>query len=308
MKTLTFKLFLPLLIFLYACESYENRVSELDTPVSGKINLVIDENIRPLADLLVNSFEASYPDAFLIQKYNQEDEIIQLLYDDSARLALMTRPLQDEELAWFEKQKFIVEQMMIGSDAVVFILNKNNPDSTFTTTQLLNILSGKDTLWENINQKNNAGKIDIVFDNGKSCNIRYLTDTLLGNIPLGKNCFAVNSNKAVVEYVRDHPGAIGVVGLNWIGDKDNENDVLLRQSVKFAAVGTDTATATTPHQSALVTKKYPFTRHLWLVKIGKRAGLGTGFATFVMGDRGQLIVQKSGLAPAKPAERQVEIK
>jgi len=46
---------------------------------------------------------------------------------------------------------------------------------------------------------------------------------------------------------------------------------------------------------------------IWLLKVGKAAGLGTGFASFIMSDRGQLIVQKAGLAPAKPAERQVEI-
>jgi phosphate transport system substrate-binding protein len=110
-----------------------------------------------------------------------------------------------------------------------------------------------------------------------------------------------------VAYVNSNPNAIGVVGLNWLGDRDSEDDMLRRSKVTMAAVGKDSASAVRPNQSALVTKQYPFTRGIWIVKIGKRRGLGTGFATFALGDRGQLIVQRAGLAPAAPAERKVEI-
>ena len=39
-----------------------------------------------------------------------------------------------------------------------------------------------------------------------------------------------------------------------------------------------------------------------------RVGLGMGFVTFVAGEKGQLIILKSGLVPAFPPQRIIEIK
>ncbi len=295
-------------IFLFsACHQHNTIAEELDTPTTGKIQLSIDENVRPLADELVDAFENSYPDAFLMQSYSAESNVMQELYNDSSRLAIMTRQLSASELKWFEAKKFGVEQIKLGSDAVVLLVNKNNPDSIFTVSQIRKMISGEDSLWSQIRQGSTLGKINIVFDNTTSSNLRYLTDTLLGGKNPGKNCFALNTNDSVVAYVNLTTNAIGVVGLNWLGDKDSEEDMARRTKVTMSSIGKDSSLYAHPDQSAMVTGVYPFTRGIWIIKIGRRAGLGTGFASFSLGERGQLIVQRAGLAPAKPAERKVNI-
>ncbi len=299
-------LFPALILFFVAC-SNAPKPGALDTPISGKIPLSIDENVRSLSDELIDAFESSYPEAFLMQSYNSETNVLKELYDDSSRLAIMMRPLKPEEVKWFEAKTFMLEQIKIGSDAVVLLVNKENPDSLFTVDQIRDIISGKDSLWSQIRPGSTLGRINIVFDNPSSSNLHYLTDTLLGGKSPGKNCFAVLSNDSVIGYVNHNPNAMGVVGLNWIGDKDLPEDVDRKSRIKMARVGADTANYYYPSQSALAAGKYPFTRGIWIVKIGKRAGLGTGFASFALGERGQLIVQRCGLAPAKPAERKIEM-
>jgi len=280
---------------------------EIDTPTKGKIRLSIDENIRPLVDQLVDAFEYSYPDAFLIQSYNPETKVMDELFSDSSELAVMTRPLTNDEMKYFQAKKFGIEHIKIASDAVVILVNKNNPDSSFTVEQIRKIISGEDTVWSQIRPGSTLGRIDVVFDNGSSSNLRYLSDTLLNGKAPGKNCFAVNSNDSVVSFVNSRPNTIGIIGLNWIGDKFSSDDMANRQKVVLSKIGKDSASCVHPDQSAIVTGSYPFSRGVWIVKIGKRAGLGTGFATFAYGDRGQLIVQRAGLAPARQTERQVEI-
>lgn len=280
---------------------------ELDTPTAGKVRLSIDENIRPLADELVDAFENSYPDAFLMQSYAAESNVMQELYNDSSRLALMTRKLNATEMKWFDAKKFGVEQIKLGSDAVVLLVNKNNPDSVFTISQIRKMISGEDSLWSQIRSGSTLGRITLVFDNTTSSNLRYLTDTLLGGKNPGKNCFALNTNDSVVSYVNLTENAVGVVGLNWLGDKDSEADLARRSKVVMSEIGKDSSMYAHADQSAMITGAYPFTRGIWLIKIGRRASLGTGFATFSLGDRGQLIIQRAGLAPAKPAERKVQI-
>ncbi len=290
-----------------SCDGSKIISKEIDTPTTGKISVAVDENVRSLADALVDAFESSYPAAFLIESYSPEKNVVQELYNDSSRLAIMTRRLSVKEALFFEAQKYIVEQLKIGSDAVVFLVNKNNPDTTFTISQIRKIISGEDSLWSQIRAESKLGRINIVFDNESSSNLRYLADTLLGGGTVGKNCFALSTNDSVVKYVAASKNTIGVVGLNWVGDKDSEEDVARREKITFCAVGKNESELFLPNQSNIATGNYPFSRGVWLIKIGKRAGLGTGFASFSLGERGQLIVQRSGLVPAKPAERKVKI-
>lgn len=292
---------------LFSCDTTPPS-ERLDTPTSGTISIVVDETLQPLTDQLIETFEASYPKAFLPATYSPENAVLNGLIADSSRFAVMARALTTEEVAFFKAKTFGVEQVNIGYDAIAFIVNRANTDSVFTTAQLIRMLTGKDTLWKQIRESSVLGRIDVVFDNPGSSTIHFLTDSLLKGAPLGRNCFAINSNQAVVEYVNTHANAIGVVGLNWIGDKDNSSDRERRAMISLAAIGDSISTATTPHQTALALNTYPFRRPIYLIKIGSRPGLGTGFASFAYSERGQLIVQKAGLLPAKPAERHIELK
>lgn len=296
-------------LFFAACSEKPKTIAqEIDTPTRGMIKISIDENIQPLADELINAFEYSYPDAFLVQQYGPESAVVQDMYNDTSRLAIMTRPLNKEEMSFFESKKFGVEHIKIASDAVVLLVNRNNPDSSFTVEMIRKILTGEDSVWSQLRPGSTLGAINVVFDNGTSSNLRYLSDTLLGGKAPGKNCFAVTANDSVIDYVNSHPNAIGIVGLNWLSERNSAEDMARRSKISMALIGKESLEkAVHPFQSALVTGDYPFVRGVWIVKIGKRAGLGTGFATFVYGERGQLIIQHAGLAPAAPAERRIKV-
>ena len=62
-----------------------------------------------------------------------------------------------------------------------------------------------------------------------------------------------------------------------------------------------------PNQNDLAEEVYPLTRNLYIVNGEGKSGLGTGFATFIAGERGQRIVLKSGLLPDSLPSRQVII-
>lgn len=285
----------------------EDPATTLDTPTTGTINFSVDENVQSLAQELIDVFETSYPDAKLVTTFKPEHDVVNDLYNDTTRLALMTRKLNATETAYFEGMKFGIDQIRIGSDAIVFVVNKDNPDSAFTKETLRKILVGEDTLWTQVDSASKLAGIDVIFDNGASSNLRFLTDSLMNGAKPGNNVFAASNVDSVIAYVSRNPAAIGIIALNSIGDKDSELAMSRRNKVKVCAVGMDSLAAYKPSQSAIVTRKYPLVREIWIVKIGKRAGLGTGFASFALGDRGQLIVQRAGLAPAAPAERTIEL-
>lgn len=298
---------LPTAYCLLATGCGASPAADLDSPTKGKITFSVDENVQDVTSQLVDVFETSYPDAFLITTYKSESDVVKDLYNDSCRLAIMTRRLNAEETAYFESLKFGLEHIKIGSDAIVFVVNKENTDTAFTKETLRKILVGEDTLWSQVNPESKLNRIDVVFDNGASSNLRYLTDSLMNGAKPGKNVFAAANADSVVAYVSRNPSAVGVIALNTIGDNDSEVARNRKKQVTVCAAGFDTLAAYKPSQSAVVTRKYPFVRDIWIVKIGKRAGLGTGFASFALGERGQLIVQQAGLAPAAPAERTIQL-
>ena len=52
---------------------------------------------------------------------------------------------------------------------------------------------------------------------------------------------------------------------------------------------------------------YPLTRSLYVINCEGGTGLGTGFASFIAGERGQRIVLKSGLLPDSIPSREINI-
>ena len=63
-----------------------------------------------------------------------------------------------------------------------------------------------------------------------------------------------------------------------------------------------------PFQGYLAQGTYPLRRNLYIISREARAGLGTGFASFVASDKGQRIFLKSGLLPATMPIRLVSVK
>jgi len=63
-----------------------------------------------------------------------------------------------------------------------------------------------------------------------------------------------------------------------------------------------------PIQTNLINGVYPFLRNVYIINCEAKDGLGTGFANWVMSQRGQLIVLKSGLGPHKMMPREFNLK
>ena len=167
--------------------------------------------------------------------------------------------------------------------------------------------------------KKGLAAINVVFDANRSSTTRFVLDSVTHGAALTKRAFAASSNPALLDYVATHPNAIGVVGVNWISDRDDPTAMKFLNKVRVASITSrPNPTANDyiqPYQAYLAEKtpeqlaentelqNYPLRRSLYVISREARAGLGTGFASFVAGKSGQLIFQKSGLIPAQMQAR-----
>jgi phosphate transport system substrate-binding protein len=150
--------------------------------------------------------------------------------------------------------------------------------------------------------KSNADSIIVVFDNKHSSNARFLKEKFLGEAPFPPNVFAVNSNTEVINYVSQNKRALGVIGVNWISDK---NDTMVHNFLGKIRVVSLTPPGSgrnaeyyQPYQAYVALKQYPLTRDVYCISAEAWTGLGTGFASFVASDKGQMIVRRAGMLPA----------
>jgi phosphate transport system substrate-binding protein len=175
-------------------------------------------------------------------------------------------------------------------------------DTNITVDELKKILNGETLRW-----KTSKKDINVVFDNQRSANFNYLL-ALTKTDQLSKNVFAVKSNEEVINYVKKNENAIGVIGLNWVSDQDDFEVMNFLDGIKVMHVAKNAKSDYfQPYPGVIYTYEYPLTREMWLINWGARSGINSGFVNFMIGEKGQLLIQKSELVPARSPIRLIQI-
>ncbi len=287
-----FLLLLTATILLFSCNQNSSKEEHI---TYGESKLLADESLYPIVDDEYEIFSENYKRANIAIKYLPEADVIEQLLDDSAGVAILSRLLSKEEAKHFEDKKIIIRNTKFAIDGVALITGKGNPDSLITIEEIKQIFEGKA-------QKERT----FVFDNPKSSTVAYLMD-ITGVKEFPKNVYALKTNKEVIKYVNKNPNSVGIVSVAWM--KRPTPDIAEEvTNLKFLNVKSANGTYEKPSQSNLKLKNYPLIRDLYLINCQGKAGLGTGFASFLASELGQRIILKSGLAPDSLPSRQLRFR
>lgn len=283
-----------------------------ETMYSGDIKIAVDESFKPIMEEELQVYRALTPEANVTPIYCSEVEAINLLLKDSVRLVIANRRLTENELASFHARKFFPESIRMAVSGIALITNPANTDSLLTVGQFRNILTGKITEWKELYPQSKLGKLQVVFDNPNSGLIHYAIDSICEGQKLASTLTALKSNEEVIDYVSKTPGAMGVIGANWIGNVSDSTRLSFNESVRVMAVSNSghatVANSFRPYQAYLALRQYPLTHDVFILVNDPRNGLPTGLMTFLTKDRGQRIILKSGLVPATQPVRLVNVK
>src|ERR1700742_817965 len=196
------------------------------TPTSGTIHISVDESFKPVIDSQIKVFESSFPDAHIIAEYKPEAQCLRDLTTDSTRLVLVTRGLTPEE-GNFYNDSFHVRPTfaVLAYDAIAVIVNPASKDSMFEIKDLVNMLDGADTK-----------HLPVMDGVTATSTVRYAMDSILQGKPLGKNVTAAHGSEDVVNYVANNPHAVGFIGVSWVGDRRDPQQISFQKKVTIAAV------------------------------------------------------------------------
>ena len=291
---------LSLVILLTNCGG-GNGATEQDTPTNGSIVVASDESFQPFMEAEEEVFEHNYSTAKISIAYKPENEAINMLLNDKARVAVVTRELTPKEQIIFTQEKIKYRSVKVAYDAVALITNKSNKDTGITVQEFGDLMMKKKTKWSQVGKNGSNEEVVMVFDNSNSSNLIYMMQKYGLKDKSKLPFYAVKGNKEVIEYVKTHSNALGLIGVNWISDGDDPSAKKFIGDINVLSVA-DKSTVNDayyqPFGYNILYKWYPFRRDVYVLLKEPWMGLGSGFMNYIATDQGQLVILKAGLIPA----------
>ncbi|EKX88711.1 PstS family phosphate ABC transporter substrate-binding protein [Alloprevotella sp. oral taxon 473] len=294
------KLLFPFLLLLLLVSCGTNPKKANSYLHEDDVKFAADVSFLPILQELSQLYGLRKPESVMLPLYCSEDSAIRLLLADSVRMAISTRPLNDNEKAIVGQHNLPLLQSKIAYDAFALIVNKENPDTVINVNELRKIVQGKITRWEQLEMGSKKGELSLVFDASGSSTVRYMKDSLNNGKDLKGNIFAQGSNLKVIQTIKDNPNAIGVVSTDWLrvhqGDTttlQNFYDLDVRVML-VGKVGKAKADWQRPYQYYIATGEYPLVRSVWEILTDPRTrSTIRSFFFFLKENDGQRVINSS---------------
>lgn len=294
------KLLFPFLLLLLLVSCGTNPKKANSYLHEDDVKFAADVSFLPILQELSQLYGLRKPESVMLPLYCSEDSAIRLLLADSVRMAISTRPLNDNEKAIVGQHNLPLLQSKIAYDAFALIVNKENPDTVINVNELRKIVQGKITRWEQLEMGSKKGELSLVFDASGSSTVRYMKDSLNNGKDLKGNIFAQGSNLKVIQTIKDNPNAIGVVSTDWLrvhqGDTttlQNFYDLDVRVML-VGKVGKAKADWQRPYQYYIATGEYPLVRSVWEILTDPRTrSTMRSFYFFLKENDGQRVINSS---------------
>lgn len=280
-------------VLFCSCTSGNEQVRTFtDTPRKGAITISADESFRPIVDALIQVYESNNDSTKIHAQYKPESDCMADLFNDSIRMVIATVELSKAQVrSIVDSLHVVVKQLPVARDAVAVIVNPASRDTLLTMAEIKMILTGTYTK-----------PLVPVFDGlSATSTVRFLLDSVLKGQKITPRAMGANTSDSVIHFVANNPQAIGFIGVSWIGNKDDAEQLSFLKKVKIVQLESSDKPGkyVLPVQANIYTKRYPMTRDLvYILKEGHR-GLGTGFADFIGGEIGQLIFKRAYLMPGR---------
>lgn len=282
------------LVTVAACNKTE------PTATRGDLMIFSTESIAPLVASAGREFGRLYDRVSVTVHATSTREAIVHLLNDSVTAVAVDRPLNTEEQQIASRLQDPITATVWGADALVVIVNTDNPLVGMTSRTLNAILAGQARSWSNVPGSGSRASVDLVITGRNSGSYELLTDHFF-DLPSPPAAASFESDeRAVIRRVARETNAVGIVSfstLNSLRDADQEISAVRRIILDEITVS----------QQSIHDETYLLRYKVYLLTKERKAGPAAGFATFLAGIHGQTIVQKAGIVPATIPSRVIQL-
>lgn len=216
---------------------------------------------------------------------------IAAIINNTTNIAASSREIKKDEIEKAKSKGIDINEIHVGNDGIVVIVNSSNPISKLTIPQISDIYVGKITNWKELGGQNK--KIVVLSrERNSGTHVFFLEHIVkLGNIKnpreFAKSTLMMPSTQAIVEETKGNSDAIGYIGLGY-----------MTKDVKAIAVAKDTASKyIMPDVKTASNMTYPISRPLYFYTKGTPIGQIKDFIDFSLNKKGQKIIVDTGFVP-----------
>jgi phosphate transport system substrate-binding protein len=199
----------------------------------------------------------------------------------TAGIGMSSRDIKSSEMTSYPDLK----PVQVAKDGIALIVHKDNPLTKLNLSQIRGMYNGTIKNWKDVGGADLA--IVVIGRDAASGTREFFTEHVMKKENYTTSMLEKNSGSAIVESVAQTPGAIGYVGLGFVGS-----------SVKALKISTSTGDIE-PSIANVLNGTYPISRVLYFITKGEPSGLAKKFIDFVLSAEGQKIVQDEGFVPIK---------
>lgn len=318
---ITSPLVLLLVISAFSC----NHPKPTDSATSGKLTLICDENIKDVMQQEEGAFEFTYPKASINTVFTTSSAAMDSLMALKTSLIVSTSPLTEKQKETLNDQNCVPYSQLMSTEAVAFVVNKNNTVEELAVSDLKDLLSGTAKKWRDI-EPSKLSDIKILTLEKNTPLVKYLTDSILNGKPLAKEIVTYKSYKEILKAVENDKNAIGIVGVSSIMKRPEAYDLGMAakmeklqtsditaldfiSNIKVLKIRKDTeAEGYQPYQVHIYNGDYPFYISYYVTSTSPMGGLSRGYLAFLTGFLGQKIIQTCGMLPCSLQPRLINNK
>ncbi len=182
---------------------------ELDSDLSGNLQMVGSSSMQEVCDKLANGFMKKYPKIDVVKSGTGSGEAPRVVKDGVAQIGDISRELDEEENPeYFDKYN-------IAIDGIAICVNRENDVKNLSMSQIFEIFSGKIQNWNEVGGRD--GLITVVGRDAASG-----TRTDFEKVIDAKNkcqySVELDSSGKVKEKVKSDPNSIGYISFSGMDD------------------------------------------------------------------------------------------
>lgn len=252
------------------------------TPPPVTITIAGSTEMRPVLNALTAAYSERHPN--ILFAIRGGGSILGETWLENRRmdLAASTR-LPDEETTPADLMR-----IPIGLDGVAVIVHADNPVNDLTLAQLRDLYSGKILDWQDVGGK--AGDVVLVSREDGSATRMLFESRVLDEEGVTLTAVVMPTSEDVVDYVADHPNAIGYVSRAYILADDGLAEGAGQESA--AGVRLVAVESRLPTDQEIRSQSYHLTRSIFLLRRRADSLRLQPFIDFVLSPVGQEIVAR----------------
>ena len=246
------------LLFLVGCSK---RVVEPPEPVHLKV--AGSTSMQPLVKALAQAYTQRHQHVTITVEGQGSLVGIELVRQGQADIAMAACPKPEDPSLW---------SVPIALDGIAIVVHPQNRVEELTMLQLRDIFFGWVGDWKEVGGQ--AGDITVVSREDGSGTRVVFEDLVMTGKRVTPMAVVMPSSQAVVEYVAEHPEAIGYVSMGYLSDQ-----------VKILRIE-----GVAPTPESVCSGDYHLFRPFFLITHGEPAGETRDFIDFALNPVGQSIV------------------